>query len=698
MSKKKKRDFWDDIEDEELETSSDRGMNDGRYANDIDYEDDGKFHATRCLPLKVIMRILLFVAAAVAALSGFICYRYMEERADGSSNYFGSRSFSEAYNEAVEHVLDTISLIEQDSSLADSQDTLNTLLESTMGQVRNFSFIVQNEDQQNLFTSGDDAKTRIEASQHFMKLTTDGFQVQIGDVPTVSLNQVGWKEAVDSLNNQYIIYTAVDNNLTQEDTFYSSYMDYQRLSEAFSIARFAGIGALVVFILILIYCIMATGSVKGYSGVRLTWFDKIFTEIAAIISIAVLGGIAYGTWYVHRNQILGDNARYIVIAGIVLFYIILIRSYFSLVRRIKSGAFVDNALLYMIGSWINRGLNHLPKALKWIIIFLFLVALNGGLVLGLMYLRDFTVRDIPIIFIVAPIIFIIELIVFISCLFGGSAETEDIPQQEAPEQLPSAPDAAAQDDAAQINPEDWEDIDFGKAVKGMGEDIIAPKDVPTGNTQENIMSTASEKTVMLSAEETQQIRDRIDGVAAQPSGRVNRISPDVSEAVSEHTTVLPNLDDVLSGKESAVQTAAAQKPDLEETLLDFIQLNKDVRKRFRLKLKERSIGVTLRAPEKPIYLDIDKNNAIKVLSILFDNVEKYAKEGTRVYIEMYTHQGKMIYMMKNTIRDELAGQVSGRMGGGLTEAKKIIRAEGGKFITSVEGDTFKAGILLDAAE
>lgn len=698
MSKKKKRDFWDDIEDEELETSSDRGMNDGRYANDIDYEDDGKFHATRCLPLKVIMRILLFVAAAVAALSGLICYRYMEERADGSSNYFGSRSFSEAYNEAVEHVLDTISLIEQDSSLADSQDTLNTLLESTMGQVRNFSFIVQNEDQQNLFTSGDDAKTRIEASQHFMKLTTDGFQVQIGDVPTVSLNQVGWKEAVDSLNNQYIIYTAVDNNLTQEDTFYSSYMDYQRLSEAFSIARFAGIGALVVFILILIYCIMATGSVKGYSGVRLTWFDKIFTEIAAIISIAVLGGIAYGTWYVHRNQILGDNARYIVIAGIVLFYIILIRSYFSLVRRIKSGAFVDNALLYMIGSWINRGLNHLPKALKWIIIFLFLVALNGGLVLGLMYLRDFTVRDIPIIFIVAPIIFIIELIVFISCLFGGSAETEDIPQQEAPEQLQSAPDAAAQDDAAQINPEDWEDIDFGKAVKGMGEDIIAPKDVPTGNTQENIMSTASEKTVMLSAEETQQIRDRIDGVAAQPSGRVNRISPDVSEAVSEHTTVLPNLDDVLSGKESAVQTAAAQKPDLEETLLDFIQLNKDVRKRFRLKLKERSIGVTLRAPEKPIYLDIDKNNAIKVLSILFDNVEKYAKEGTRVYIEMYTHQGKMIYMMKNTIRDELAGQVSGRMGGGLTEAKKIIRAEGGKFITSVEGDTFKAGILLDATE
>lgn len=56
--------------------------------------------------------------------------------------------------------------------------------------------------------------------------------------------------------------------------------------------------------------------------------------------------------------------------------------------------------------------------------FLFLVALNGGLVLGLMYLRDFTVKGVPVIFIVAPVIFIIELIVFISCLFGGTASDE----------------------------------------------------------------------------------------------------------------------------------------------------------------------------------------------------------------------------------------------------------------------------------
>ena len=107
--------------------------------------------------------------------------------------------------------------------------------------------------------------------------------------------------------------------------------------------------------------------------------------------------------------------------------------------------------------------------------------------------------------------------------------------------------------------------------------------------------------------------------------------------------------------------------------------------------------MTLRAPEKPILLDIDKSNAIRVLSILFDNVEKYAEEGSRVYIEMYTQKGKMVYMMKNTIKEELLGEVTGEMGPSLKEAKRIVQAEGGKFITAVDGQTFKAGILLSTA-
>ena len=58
----------------------------------------------------------------------------------------------------------------------------------------------------------------------------------------------------------------------------------------------------------------------------------------------------------------------------------------------------------------------------------------------------------------------------------------------------------------------------------------------------------------------------------------------------------------------------------------------------------------------------------------------------------------MVYMMKNTIRQDLVGQVSGEMGESLKTAKKIVQSEGGKFITTVDGSTFKAGILLTAVE
>lgn len=723
MAKKKKRDFWDDVEVEEIEPISAGKTSRNQYPDNIDDDDDGGFRATRCMPLKIIMRILLFVAAAVVGLSGFICLRYMDQRAEsGEANYFSSKAFSQEYDKAIANVLKLTQAVEQDPALASDAATLATLVDSTMGGVKNFSFIVQNQDAQNLFTSGDDAKTRIESSKHYVKLSTnEGFTALIGSVPSESLNQTGWKMTMESMTNSYIIYTAVDNNLTQQDSFYETYMDYQELAKYFDIAKIAGIAALVVFIALLIYCIMSTGMVKGYAGVKLSWFDKIFTEIAAILSIAVIGGLVFGTWYARKAQILGANTRYLVIAGGVLVYVVLIRSYFSLVRRIKSGVFVDNALLYMIGSRINRGLNHLPKAVKWIIIFLFLVALNGGLVLGLMYLRDFTVKGVPVIFIVAPVIFIIELIVFISCLFGGTASDEyDAADDGEPAEAVEEPVPVLEQDD-DINPEDWEGIDFGKAVRGMGAGVIAPEEVPSGNTQENVMMPSAEKTVLLSAEETEQI-NREAALSEKPasSGRVTRLTPGSVDAASEETVLLPDmnkvLDELQASKHTAETAAAAgavaagvgtagavsgvQKNEapLEDTLLDFIQLNKDVRKMFRIKLKEKAIGVTLRAPEKPVYLDIDKSNAIKVLSILFDNIEKYAKNGSRVYIEMYIHKGKMVYMMKNTISDELVGKVTGEMGSGLLMAKKIVRAEGGKFIVSVEGDVFKAGILLDAAD
>ena len=77
---------------------------------------------------------------------------------------------------------------------------------------------------------------------------------------------------------------AVDNELTSTtDGFYKSYEEFKSLNSVFGIAKIAVIAAAVIFLILLIFSIIATGNVSGYPEIKLTWFDKIFTEISIII-------------------------------------------------------------------------------------------------------------------------------------------------------------------------------------------------------------------------------------------------------------------------------------------------------------------------------------------------------------------------------------------------------------------------------
>lgn len=107
---KKKRDFWDDV-DEEVEVSDkhqkekssyDDSYKGAAYHDDTEddysnYDDDSddRFHLTRCMPFKIVTRLLLLVAAAVIGISGYICYKYIDDRYDGgyTNNYFSSKGF-----------------------------------------------------------------------------------------------------------------------------------------------------------------------------------------------------------------------------------------------------------------------------------------------------------------------------------------------------------------------------------------------------------------------------------------------------------------------------------------------------------------------------------------------------------------------------------------------------------------------------
>ena len=171
MARKRRRDFWDDIDDDLMVEDEPKYTNqsiiyDEEYA-ETEIENEG-FKLVKCTPVKVFARLLLFVAAVVVGLSGYVCYKYVSDRYnDGSysTSYFDSNGFSEEYNDSVTRLLKLIQAVEAEDEL--TPERTSEMIASIMGTNSNFSFFIMNENQERVLVSGEDAKDRIESSNHF---------------------------------------------------------------------------------------------------------------------------------------------------------------------------------------------------------------------------------------------------------------------------------------------------------------------------------------------------------------------------------------------------------------------------------------------------------------------------------------------------------------------------------------------------
>ena len=111
-----------------------------------------------------------------------------------------------------------------------------------------------------------------------------------------------------------------------------------------------------------------------------------------------------------------------------------------------------------------------------------LVVINGGLIYGVIFMRQYTVKGIPVMFIAAPVIFIIELLALL--VHSGGSDDEDDEVEEETEQEPVDEEddvriAAApgrkntqvqetervQNTPANDEPMDWEAMDLARRLR-----------------------------------------------------------------------------------------------------------------------------------------------------------------------------------------------------------------------------------------
>lgn len=129
-------------------------------------------------------------------------------------------------------------------------------------------------------------------------------------------------------------------------------------------------------------------------------------------------------------------------------------------------------------------------------------------------------------------------------------------------------------------------------------------------------------------------------------------------------------------------------------------------------LKGRSIEILLRMPENPVMAMADSQKISRVVENLFSNIRKYAMEGTRAYVEVSEGEKECSIVFKNISAqaldisaDELtqrfvrgdASRTGEGNGLGLSIAKNLCELQNGKLEIKIDGDLFKATVILPKA-
>ena len=702
MAKKKKNDFWDDADVRETQTASGNGK---RVKAPVQEE----WSATKSTPIKFIMRLLLMLSCLAALASAYIAYTYVGDRYAGgsfSNDYFNSGSFAEEYNKSAGHLMELVTSISEKPEVIDAghEDELNTMIVNLMGQETNFAFMIQDGEHFTIASSGDDAKDRIESSNHYALIANadNTFEVK-STIPGSLLDKAEWEEALTKTGGQYYIYTAVDNSLTYKDSFYQSNQNFEKMGEYFGYARIAGIVAAVLFIICLVFCIMATGMKRGYEEVQLTWFDRFFTEIAVVIMVGVAAALIFGQRKLTAMD--GPYYKYAAVALVPVIYGWIVRCYFSIVRRIKAGQLLRHSIIGTIIGGVAGVIGKLPSPLNLIVGAIILIAINAGLVYGVINLRQYTVRGIPIMYIVAPVVFVIELLALIVHNSGAGDEEEERELQGLPVQAEAAPENAADSQekplADALKEEeaapDWEEeMDLGRAIadaekmqdelKQADVSALAEQTAADALIEEKLEAEYKEreKTLALTPEEMEK--------AFMASG----VTPteDITEAVKAEKQAA-----AADSMQEAPAPAPVPAESADEGMVNFVQLNKDIRKHYRPAMKQRGITTSIKAPEKPVIIDIDRNSLELIVDNIFHQIERLSADGVRNYIEIYRQADKVVYIVRiNTSEETRDAAAAAGNDGSFDAASKIVTANDGRFITSMDGNVLKIGVLIEAAD
>lgn len=487
------------------------------------------------------------------------------------------------------------------------------------------------------------------------------------------------------------VWIGVDTAYTCQDMFYHAQESYRMAAPGYLFILLSMASAVLALLLLGVLTKMA-GRKKGVEGISMLWFDRWYTEIAALFGIFVvllcflISGSGVGLFYIEKDQM---NEMLATLAfGTALTDAAFLFFYLSLIRRIKAGSLWKGSLTYHIFRRFHKLLLDIYDDSRnvvriWVPYLLFLacnlllLSFDGGLILAL----------------------ILDILVG-SFLYRSNRIRKKI--LEGIENIRGG-DLDYQIDTAKMY---GDDRILAEAVNSIGNGI---REAVETSTRDERMK--ADLITNVSHDIKTPLTSIINYVA------LIKREPVENENIAKYIEVLESKSQRLKQlTEDLVEASKISSGNIELQCdkLDLVELINQSMGEFTERFEEKGLKLIVSAEEKPLLIYADSRRIWRVVENLFHNVEKYALENTRVYVEVKRiaaeeEAGRVRLSVKNIsaqplnigvdelterfIRGDASRSTEGS-GLGLSIAKNLTELQKGKFEIISDGDLFKVVITF----
>ena len=491
------------------------------------------------------------------------------------------------------------------------------------------------------------------------------------------------------VSSGYKVYACVRNEDIGEFQIYNTM--YSIVSQTYQSAPSVLIISAFLLVIACIYIIFSIGHKKGEEGIYTDSLDKVYFEIVALASGALL--TFESVVLVTLLQILKDITNITssmlntgilscILIGFVI-YATLAITLVTIIRRIKAKIFWKNTICYKFIKWVKR--NTTDLVFKDINSSKKLVLAFGGFIV---------IQAILIIASLSSLVYVILLLGFWYIVFKILLE-KVIGMNKIRNKIQNMNNGNVDN---HLN-----EMEFKSEQKQIAKEL---NDISGG------LSNAINEAMKSERLKTELITNVSHDIKTPLTSIINYVdlmkNENIeNEKVQEYLEILDNKSQRLKKlTEDLVEASKASSGNIKLNMekLNLKELIKQVRGEFEDKFETRGLVIIETLPEEDIYIQADSRYMYRVLENMYVNISKYALDNSRVYIDVEKDDTTAKVILKNISKDELNIGVDELMqrfvrgdssrstegsGLGISIAKSLTELQKGKFNIYLDGDLFK---------